>query len=254
MDFTQFNRDAWDRIASNRKWFAPVDSDVIEAARKGQWSVRLTGTKPVPMKWLGEVKAKQILCLAGGGGHQGPILAAAGADVTVFDLSAKQLQLDKEVAKENGLEIHIEQGDMTDLSCFGDECFDLIINPCSVNFCPEVLPVWREAYRVLRNGGELIAGMINPVNFLFDAESLEKGKFVVRHRIPYSDWDLPEEERERTIGPERPIDFGHSLEDLIGGQAATGFHIIDMFEDRWGGDEALSQRIATFLCTRARKC
>ena len=95
--------------------------------------------------------------------------------------------------------------------------------------------------------------MIQPVNYLFDAVEMEQGNFVVRHKIPYSDWDLPEAEREQTLGPERPIDFGHTLTELLGGQTAAGLHIIDLFEDVWGGDDLLSDYIATFIATRSKR-
>ncbi|MGB7344877.1 MAG: class I SAM-dependent methyltransferase [Pirellulaceae bacterium] len=252
MDPTEFNRIAWNNIATSKsQWFAPVDRDVIDAARSGDWSIRLTGTKPIPNSWIGDVVGKDVLCLAAGGGHQGPVLAAAGARVTVLDFSEEQLSLDQRVATENGLKLQTVAGDMRDLSCFADGSFDLIINPCSTNFCPDVLPVWREAFRVLRSEGALIAGQINPVNYLFDAVAMERGEFVVRHGIPYSDWDLTAAEREQTLGPERPIDFGHTLEDLIGGQLQAGFQLTHFMEDRWGGDDPLSQKIATFFATRA---
>ena len=252
MDAAEFNRQAWDNIAdSSHKWFSPVSEDEIDRARVGDFSIRLTATKPIPPDWLGEVTGKRILCLAGGGGHQGPLLAAAGARVTVFDFSQQQLQIDQTVAAENGLEIQTVQGDMRDLNCLEDAEFDLIVHPCATNFCPEVRPIWKEAFRVLRQGGSLLAGFINPVNYLFDAVDLDKGKFRVRHRIPYSDLDLPEDERELTIGDERPIEFGHTLSDLIGGQTDAGFVIDGMFEDRWGGGDPLSKRIDVFVATRA---
>lgn len=254
MDSIEFNRQAWDNIAASpNQWFTPVLRDQINRAREGDFQIRLTATKCVPRAWLEPIVNRRVLCLAGGGGHQGPILAAAGAEVTVFDFSAKQLECDRRVADEHGLNINIIQGDIRDLGCFSDEQFDLIVNPCSVNFCPQVRPVWAEAFRVLRQGGELIAGLINPVNYLFDAAALEKGKFVVRHQIPYSDLDLPAAERTETLGPERPIDFGHTLTDLIGGQLDAGFLLTGMFEDRWGGNDPLSNKIDVFLATQAKK-
>ena len=60
-------------------------------------------------------------------GRQGPILAAAGANVTVFDASEKQLLQDRIVADRNGLELEAIQGDMADLSCFEDSTFDLFL-------------------------------------------------------------------------------------------------------------------------------
>ena len=47
----------------------------------------------------------RVLCLASGGGQQGPILSAAGANVTVFDASEKQLLQDWMVADRDGLEL-----------------------------------------------------------------------------------------------------------------------------------------------------
>ena len=171
----------------------------------------------------------------------------------MFDFSEKQLEIDQRVAKENGLSLQTVQGDMRELTCFATGQFDLIVNPCSVNFCPDVRPVWEEAFRVVRTGGALLAGLINPINYLFDAQAMEKGKFVVRHKIPYSDLDLPKQERDETLGPERPIDFGHSLTELIGGQLDAGFVLAEMFEDRWGGNDPLSEKIDVFLATRAVK-
>ena len=252
-DPAKFNRTAWDNIAQSGKWFDPVDATTIESARTGDWSIRLTATKPIPKTWLGDVTNKRILCLAGGGGHQGPVLAAAGACVTVLDFSEEQLAIDRRVADEHGLELETVAGDMRDLSFFNDGSFDLVVNPCSVNFCPDVRPVWIEVARVLRSGGELLAGLIQPVNYLFDARRLAVGEFVVRHRIPYSDVDLPQDERDRTVGPQRPIEFGHTLTDLITGQLAAGLVLTDLFEDRWGGNDPLSDFIPTFLATRASK-
>jgi 2-polyprenyl-3-methyl-5-hydroxy-6-metoxy-1,4-benzoquinol methylase len=64
----------------------------------------LSDTKPVPREWLGDVDGRRILCLAGGGGQQGPILAAAGAQVVVVDASSGQLAQDQAVAERDGLD------------------------------------------------------------------------------------------------------------------------------------------------------
>src|SRR5207244_4517632 len=107
-----------------------------------------------------------------------------GATVTVFDNSPRQLGRDEEVAARDGLSIRTVLGDMRDLSAFADASFDLIVHPVSNLFCPDIRPVWREAYRVLRPGGLLLAGFLNPDVYLFDVAALdERDEFVVRHRI-----------------------------------------------------------------------
>ena len=76
---------------------------------------------------------------------------------------------------------------MADLSVFGDESFDLIFHPVANCFVPDLGPVWREAFRVLRPGGALLSGMMNPVYYCFDFEKAEKGELEVRHSLPYAD-------------------------------------------------------------------
>ncbi len=55
--------------------------------------------------------------------QQRPILAALGAEVTVFDNCKKRLEKDEFVAQRDGLKIKTIQGDMKDLSVFNDETF-----------------------------------------------------------------------------------------------------------------------------------
>jgi 2-polyprenyl-3-methyl-5-hydroxy-6-metoxy-1,4-benzoquinol methylase len=84
------NRAAWKSYAHGR-WSAPVGQEKVEAARRGEWEEHLIESKPVPRDWFPELRGADVLALAAGGGQQGPILAAAGAKVTVLDYSMAQL-------------------------------------------------------------------------------------------------------------------------------------------------------------------
>jgi SAM-dependent methyltransferase len=253
-DILRYNRRAWDRqVERGNPWTIPVGPDVIARARRGDWEIILTPTKPVPAGWFPVLAGIEVLCLASGGGQQGPILAAAGAKVTVLDNSPNQLAQDRLVAGREGLTIETVQGDMADLSVFPDGRFDLIVHPVSNVFAPDVKPVWREAYRVLRPGGSLLAGFMNPVHYLFDFFSLERGEFRVAHRIPYSDLEsLGEEERARLAEQDAPLEFGHTLADQIGGQLAAGFVLTGLYEDI-DPDTILGQHIPSYLATKALK-
>jgi len=55
------------------------------------------------------------------------------------------------------------------------------------------------------------------------------------------------------IGEERPREFGHSLNDLIGAQMEAGFQLTGFYEDGWGGEDKLSEHISTFFATRCLK-
>jgi SAM-dependent methyltransferase len=254
VDVVGFNSGAWDhQVRDGNPWTRPVRPDEVDAARRGDWSIVLTPTRPVPREWFGTIQGANVLCLASGGGQQGPILAAAGANVTVFDNSPAQLAQDRHVAERDSLTIRLELGQMEDLSRFSDAMFDLIVHPVSNLFTPNVRRVWHEGFRVLRRGGSLLAGFANPVRYLFDAKKADSGEFVVRHPLPYSDVaSLPKEELAELLEKHEPLEFGHSLEDQIGGQIEAGFLVNGFYEDRWPGDP-LDRYFPPFIATRAVK-
>ncbi len=259
MDIRAYNRRAWDKeVERGNQWTVPVSSEAIAAARQGQWQVFLTPSKPVPEEWFPELEGLDILCLASGGGQQGPILAAAGAKVTVLDNSPRQLAQDRLVAERESLSVATVEGDMADLSMLPDQSFDLIMHPVSNVFVPDVRPVWAEAFRVLRRGGALLAGFSNPAIYLFDYDLADRsGILQVKYALPYSDLtSLTDEERQRrVIEPGFPLEFSHTLEDQIGGQLDVGFVITGFYEDAYGEEEEdiVANYMPTFLVTRAIK-
>jgi len=249
-----YNRYAWNRqVDNNNKFTVPVDSQTIAAARKGEFSVLLTETRPVPSEWFPSFQGLNLLGLACGGGQQGPVFAALGANVTIFDNSPAQLEQDRRVATREGLKIQTIEGDMRNLSSFEDEAFDLVFHPVSNVFCPEVRPVWLEAFRVLRHGGLLLAGFANPVYYMFGTHVDEQDSLQVRYAIPYSDLkDMEPDELDICIEEGIPLEFGHSLTDLIAGQTEAGFAITGFYEDICP-DSPLSKYHPSYIATRAVK-
>lgn len=238
----EHNRRAWnEQVRAGNEWTRPFAPEVIERAKRGDWSVVLTPVEPVPRAWFGELSGKDVLGLASGGGQQCPIFAAAGARVTSFDASEEQLAQDRHVAERDGLALRTQQGDVHDLSVFADASFDLIFNPCSTCFMEDLEPVWREVARVLRPGGALLTGFVNPWVFLFEPDAFDRGELRVTNKLPVR------EERDGLI------QFSHSFDEQLGGQLRAGLMISDMFEDKWPRWPALHGVAPAFMATRAIK-
>jgi SAM-dependent methyltransferase len=249
---------AWDKeVKRGNEWTVPVSEAVIAAARRGEWEILLTPSKPVPRAWFPDLEGLEVLCLASGGGQQGPILAAAGAKATVLDNSPKQLEQDRLVAVRHALPVTTVEGDMADLSIFSNQSFDLILHPVSNIFVPDVRPVWEAAFRILRREGVLLAGFLNPAVYLFDYDLADRsGILQVKYALPYSDLtSLTAEERQRHIETGTPLEFSHTLEDQIGGQLEAGFLLTGFYEDAYGEEEndPLTSYMPTFIATRAVK-
>ena len=89
MNSYDLNKAAWDHAVGEgtNLYTLVVSVDQVAAARQGTWSLYLSDCKPVPKDWFPTLRGRKVLCLASGGGQQGPILAALGAEVTVLDLS-----------------------------------------------------------------------------------------------------------------------------------------------------------------------
>ena len=257
MDIRDYNRRAWDRkVAEKSLWTVPVDTATVEAARRGDWRIILTPSLAVPVDWFGDLTDCDLLCLASGGGQQGPILAAAGARVTVYDNSPAQLAQDRMVAQRDALDLQTVEGDMADLRVFQDASFDLIVHPVSNCFVSDPEPVWREAFRVLRPGGALLSGMMNPVYYCFDPELAEKGVVKFRNKLPYSDiGSLDEDTLERFREQGMPMEFSHTLTGQLGGQLSAGFILTGFYEDDFGPDieDPISDYLPTMMATRALK-
>ncbi|RLD06527.1 MAG: SAM-dependent methyltransferase [Chloroflexota bacterium] len=250
----EHNRAAWnEEVKKGNQWTIPSSREDIKKAINGRFQIVLTPFKPVPEEWMGDIKGKNILCLASGGGQQGPILAAAGAKVTVFDNSDQQLIRDQDAANEYDLDLKTVQGNMQDLSCFPDLSFDLIIHPVSNCFIDDILPVWKESYRVLKVNGKLLSGFCNPIMYMIDWKKAEKSnRYQLVHAIPYSDLKSLTPKMIRKYVKEKSVfEFGHSLTDQIQGQLDAGFVLTGFYEDK-GGD-LLDKFTDTFVATNALK-
>jgi hypothetical protein len=155
-----------------------------------------------------------------------------------------------EAARQGRLEVGLTDSKAVPAAWFPD----LVFHPVSNLFVPEVRPVWTEAFRVLRKGGILLAGFVNPAYYVFDLDLADStGELRVEYQLPYVDpTSLSEERLRRKIEGGEPLEFGHTLEDQIGGQIAAGFVISGFYEDRHR-DDPIASYMPTLIATRATK-
>ena len=259
MKIFDLNKTAWDFAVDDGEnpYTYVVSPEKIQAAKQGEWSLYLSDCKPVPDTWFPQLHGLKVLCLASGGGQQAPIFAALGAEVTLIDASPKQLAQDQFVAERDNLTIMIVEGDIADLSVFEESRFDLIFNPPSLMFVPDLAPIWQECYRVLSLGGMLMTGFMNPDEFIFDAVAIdEKGVLEVKHALPYIEYEtLSQETLEQRIQDKEMFHFSHTMETLLGGILKAGFVITDFYEDRRSeeDDNPIRHYMPTYYMVRAQK-
>ncbi len=225
-------------VEAGADWTQCASNEDIAAAKNGIIKLKLSGNRETPPEWLINPAAdKKVLCLAGAGGLQGPILAAAGYEVTVLDISDQMLEKDRFIAQKEGLEIETVHGNMCDMSMFDDERFDMIINPPSMMYVPDVGPVMKECYRVLKKDGVFIYIAPSPVNYYCDYDK-EGGFYKFCNRMPYKSYEHDESDW---------IEFGHTMEDYLGKTIEAGFKITGYYEDQYEDITEL------WFCVRAVK-
>lgn len=248
MTYTDKNAEIIDRwVEEGWEWGTPITHEQFEAAKRGEWSIVLTPVKPVPQAWFGDLRGKNVLGLACGGGQQMPILSGCGAICTVMDYSPRQLQTEREVAEREGYEIHTVRADMTKPFPFADNAFDLIVHPVSNCYVREIDPIFRECFRVLKKGGILLCGLGNEVNYLVD-DAEER----IVHRMPF-DPLVDETVRKELEESDSGMQFSHSVEDQIGGQLRAGFRLTDLFGDTNGFGRLHELNVECYLATRSVK-
>ena len=241
--------DSW--VEGGWVWGVPIDDATFARAKQGDWNVLLTPTKPVPHDWFCPMPGAAILGLASGGGQQMPVFAALGAHCTVLDYSEKQLASEKVWAAKGGYAIDIVRADMTKPLPFADESFDLIFHPVANCYIEEVLPLWRECYRVLKKGGILLAGLDNGMSFVFD-EAFDVPGANPTQKLPYNPL-IDKELYAKSLAKGDGLQFSHTIEEQVDGQLRAGFILTHIFEDTEGFGRLHELNVPSYNATRAVK-
>lgn len=196
--------------------------------------------------WLGgDVKGARLLCLAAGGGRQGPLYAAAGADVTVVDISAEMLELDRRVAEERGLHLRTIQTSMDDLRMLADGGFQFVIHPVSTCYVPDVAAVYREVARVCEHGAIYISQHKQPSSLQADVKPSPRGYELTEPYYTGAPLGQVSDSRHRETGT---LEYLHRWQQLVGDMCRSGFVIEDLVEPLHAEPKASSGTFAHRSC------
>ena len=243
------NRKAWDRLVDRRNRFARPASD--QDCHDPLAAVDGLG-------WLGgNIEGKELLCLAAGGGRQSAIYASAGARVTVVDISPGMLELDREVARERRLDIHVVEASMDDLRGLTPQSFDIAIHPVSTCYVPDVVKGFQQGARGLKGGGIYISQHKSPVSLQATIKPGDGGYVI---QSPYYSKQAVPKVSGTSLREEGCLEFVHRWEEIIGGMCRCGFVIEDLVEPMHAKPESprgefghRAQFIAPYLRIKARR-
>ena len=221
MDYRTQNQQAWNQLADSNSLFARVATD--EECRKPMQTLDGRG-------WLPDsVAGLNVLCLASGGGWQSILYAAAGANVTVVDLSESMLRLDTRDARRRSFQVQTVQASMDDLSMFANESFDIVHQPVSSCYVPDLKPVYAGIARVLRSHGLYISQHKQPVSLQISHRS-ERQQFVIGVEY-YHEGPLPQQQ-DTAYRESGATEYLHRLDQIVGDLCLAGFVIEDLREPK----------------------
>lgn len=219
MSYRDQNRAAWNRLAEQQSPFAKVATD--EECRDPLGTLDTRGWLPKSVQGL------DVLCLAAAGGWQSILYAAAGASVTVVDISPAMLELDEREAARRSLSVRTIEASMDDMSMLCDASFDIVHQPVSTCYIPDVGPVYQEIARVLRDDGLYVSQHKQPSSLQIVGRSGPE-HYVVGIEY-YQRGPLPRT-NDRSYREQGATEYLHRLEQIIGELCRTGFVLEDFSE------------------------
>ena len=222
MDYRSKNRAAWDALASGSTFARAATDDELRSPLATMDS----------RGWLpARVEGLDVLCLAAGGGWQSILYAAAGASATVVDLSPAMLALDRREAERRGLSVTCVEAAMERLP-LPDRAFDIVHQPVSTCYTPDLAGAYAEVARVLRPGGLYLSQHKTPVSLQVSCGRPGDRDPPARHALGVELGHLGPlpPSPDRVHRESAAAEYLHTYHDLVGGLCRAGFAVEDFVE------------------------
>lgn len=151
---------------------------------------------PAVFRVIGEVAGRRVMDLACGNGYLARRLARMGAQVVGVDRSASIIARARERERREPLGVAYAVADATSLRGVEGDSFDMVLCNMALMDMPDAEGALREAARVLRSGGRLVASLSHPC---FDTgggsgwviertgPEISISRKVARYREPFED-------------------------------------------------------------------
>ena len=226
--FHSANKDRWE--AASEHWRRAANS-------RGLW--RRCPTEPElvlsdkELHYIAGIAGKRVGVLGSGDNQVVFALAGLGAFVTSVDISQNQLQVAQQRSCELGLAVEFVQADVTDLSAFTSDSFDVIYTGGHVAvWVADLLKYYAEAVRILAPDGLLVISEYHPFRRIWkeskttlavESRYLDRGPF---------EYDYTDNVLSREIGSLKSYEYHWTVADYLNSVISSGCRIL--FVDEFG--------------------
>jgi SAM-dependent methyltransferase len=205
--------------------------------------------RPATLSLLPDVLGKRVLDAGCGPGVYAEWLADRGADVVALDANPRMIELARARLGDSAHVVHANLDHP--LSFLTEASFDIVISPLVIDYVRDWEAVFREFYRVLRDGGILVFSMEHPYAKYDDHR--ETSNYFEVERVEY-EWT-------RFGTPVMVPSYRRPLSEVVNPLIRAGFVLQRILEPtpteafRQEDPEAYEElsRSPGFLCIRALK-
>ena len=204
------------------------------------------------LRLLGSVAGKRVLDLGCGSGHAAAVFAQQGAHVIAMDPSPELLTAARRHAAHAGVKVEFHQGDLADLAFMRADSVDLVFSAWAIGRAPDLIRVFRQVHRVLKQGSPFAFSIPHPAYDIIDDEDPDQPLLI---RRSYFDRSPVDDSGETPFG-----EHHHTVSDVFMGLTRNNFRVDVLLEPESTAEASPSPHwreaflwLPSTLIVRARK-